>query len=123
MSEPFKQIARIDSTHLGYEDHGMFTVNLTFDFGGSGQGLGHLILAGSKPSAKDEVGIRLLRAIMDACSARTWDEVKGRNVYVLRDGPDEWTAKIVGIEPLPFNKGKRVIFQEVLDGVHADPAD
>ena len=40
-----KQIGKIDGTHLGYEDHGMFTVNVNFDYGaGSHQGTGHICI-------------------------------------------------------------------------------
>ena len=35
-----KQIAKIESTHLGYEDHGILTAHLYVDYGGSHQGIG-----------------------------------------------------------------------------------
>lgn len=113
---PIETIARIESTHLGYEDHGIFSLNVSFTYGGSGQGTGHYCVC-SKDSDKDSdaVGIRLVKAIVDAAGVRSWEAVKGRTVIALREDGG-WNAPIIGIAPLPTEKGKRVIFKDVLTG-------
>ena len=40
MRESSQANAKITSTHLGQEDHGIFTAWLQLDYGGSGQGFG-----------------------------------------------------------------------------------
>lgn len=110
-------IARVESTHLGYEDHGIFSLNVGFTFGTSAQGTGHYAVC-SKDSdhPTDAVGIRLIRAIIDACGVDEWSKVRGRTVYALK-ASDDWNGMIVGIEPLPTEGGKRVIFTDVFDTV------
>lgn len=112
-SEFEKVIAKIESTHLGYEDHGIFSLNVSFDFGHSAQGTGHYSVCSSESDQPDDaVGIRLVRAIVDACGVSQWEQLKGRTVYVLKE--EGWSGMVRGIEPLPTEKGKRVIFKDVL---------
>lgn len=51
-------IAKIESTWLGYEDHGIFSLNVGFTYGPSAQGTGHC--AASRPY--------LLRRASASCS-------------------------------------------------------
>jgi hypothetical protein len=108
-----REIGRIDSVHLGVEDHGVFTFNLGFDFGGTHQGIGHLVLG--SPGANDGAGswaagaarflFEVSRVIGNIATA------KGHTVMVVRDD-DGWNSKIVGIQPLVG--GPVVIFEEAL---------
>lgn len=111
-------IAKIESTHLGYEDHGIFSLSIGFTFGSSAQGTGHFAIC-SKDSNEpwDACGIHLIRAIMDACGVEEWSRLKGRTVYALKDSED-WNEMIRGIEPLETENGKRVIFREIFDAVN-----
>lgn len=115
-STPTETIARIESTHLGYEDHGIFSLNVSFTYGGSGQGTGHYCVCSSdSDQTTDAYGIRLVKAIVDAVGVNSWEAVKGRTVIALRENGD-WHAPVIGIAPLPTEKGKRVIFRDVLTG-------
>ena len=113
MSEYERVIAKIESTHLGYEDHGIFSLNVSFDYGGSAQGTGHYCVCSSKSdNPEDAGGIRLVKAIVDACGVDQWEKLRGRTVYVLKD--PGWNGMVRGIEPLPTEKGTAVIFKDVL---------
>lgn len=107
-------IAKITSTSLGYEDHGILTAWLTLDYGGSGQGAGGY---GLDDKADDgsydrkphpECG-RWVAGVIGACGVEKWEDVKGRTIIAIRDG-DGWGGGVVGIRPLPTEKGKPFMF-------------
>jgi hypothetical protein len=115
MDEYTQEIAKIERTTLGYEDHGICTVFLHLSFGSSGQGAGGYALDEYDPSVKRRIGtaygmefiIRTLRA----CGVDEWSKLKGLTIYALRkkDEPHQ----VAGIEPLPTEKGERFIFAEL----------
>lgn len=120
-----RDIAKITSTMLGVEDHGILTVWLTVDYGGSGQGIGGYSLDG--PTHDDDgkflgrvgsaFGMEFVARTMRACGVDKWEDLKGRTIYVLQDLPDDesaWgTSKVVGIENLPTERGERFIFADL----------
>jgi hypothetical protein len=87
-------IAKISGTHLGFEDHGIFSVTIMFNFGHSGQSFG--------PYATTDTNI--IVAILNACGVRSWEQLKGRTVYAVHD--DGYNGLIRGIAPLPTESGK-----------------
>ena len=115
-----EKIAKIRSTHLGYEDHGIFTAWLDVDYGGSGQGVGMYCL--DEPIHDDEGkfvgrvgtkgGMDFIIGIVKACGVETWEKVAGRTILVLTES-DDWNAKVVGIKPLPTERGETLIFADV----------
>lgn len=114
MIELEEVIAKIESTHLGYEDHGIFSLNVSFSYGGSGQGTGHYsVCSGGSDSPTDAVGIRLVKAIIDACGVRSWERLVGRTVFVLKE--PGWSGMVRGLAPLPTEKGTRVVFADVFN--------
>lgn len=90
-----EEIGKIRSTHLGPEDHGIPTFMLDFDFGGSGQGFGGYDLR--------HWGYGPVGAILSAAGVARWEDLPGRVVTVLRG---EARGAIIGLKPLPFEKGK-----------------
>ena len=104
-----KEIAKITDTHLGYEDHGIFSLNVNFSYGSSSQGTGHYSICSKHSDSPDDVvGIRFVKAIVEAAGVGSWEKLAGRTVYVLvKDG------LIKGIEPLPTEKGKPVVFADL----------
>lgn len=117
MSEVREEIAKVGRTTLGYEDHGIFTCMLHLNFGSSGQGAAGYSLDEPRHDADAKYIGRfgtafvmewVIRA-MKACGVREWDEVKGRTVLCLRDEQ----SRIVGIKPLPTEKGETFIFAEL----------
>ena len=79
--------ALIKSTHLGYEDHGIFTMSLTLDYGCGGQGFGGMALDEPFRPRTDE-------------SCRIAHRYAGQMVMALLDlfGKTEWQD---GWERLP----------------------
>lgn len=118
MSAPIEEIAKIERTTLGYEDHGIFTCMLHLNFGGGGQGAGGYSLDAPTHDADGNFtgkvgtafGMEWVIRAMNACGVREWDEVKGRTVLALRD-PDG--GQLLGIKPLPTEKGKPFIFADL----------
>jgi hypothetical protein len=98
-------IAKITATALGYEDHGMFSAAVSFSYGGSCQGFGPIGLG-----TKDSIAGPLIEAILNAAGVESWEKVKGRTVYALRD--DGWNGLIRGMAPLPTETGKGFILSE-----------
>lgn len=122
-----QDIAKITSTMLGYEDHGILSCMLTVDYGGSGQGVGGYSLDTPVKDENDRFvcrvgtayGMEFVARIIRACGVQTWEKVKGRTIFVLQDlAADEvaWgTSKVVGIENLPTEGGERFVFADLLD--------
>ena len=97
------RIARIESTSLGFEDHGILTAWLHVTYGGSSQGIGGFALTHSAGS--------FIRGVLRACGVDKWEKLVGRTIYVLREDTS-FQARAVGIEPLPTEDGERFLFDE-----------
>jgi len=75
--------AKIQSTMLGIEAHGIMTFFLGLDYGGSGQGAGGYMLLSSKPEQdKNAFGIAIIREILRVVGVEKWEELKGKHVRV-----------------------------------------
>jgi hypothetical protein len=72
--------AKIQSTFLGIEDHGIFTAMITLDYGESSQGFGNHDLT------YRDYGIKYLRKILEVVGVDCWEELKGKHVRVKSDG-------------------------------------
>jgi hypothetical protein len=111
-----KTIARVDEVWLGIEDHGVFTVHIGWDYGGTHQGTGHLCLdewdRDTEKRTSGPEGITFLRRLCEVFGVSEFTKIKGRTIYVLRDS-DEWGSRPLGFEQLPFNGGKTFLFSEV----------
>ena len=84
--------AKIRSTMLGVEDHGIFTFVLNLDYGGSGQGFGTFCL--DEPLKKDgkflgrvgtAVGMDAIMKVLDVIGVGSWEKLPGQ---VLRAESD-----------------------------------
>jgi hypothetical protein len=89
-------LAKIRSTHLGYEDHGTFSALIAFDYGGSSQGWG--------PIALGDQAHNIIAAVLTACGVDSWERLVGRTVFVVRD--EGWNGLIRGMAPLPTEPGE-----------------
>ena len=97
------EIAKIQSTFLGFEDHGILTGFLHVTYGGSGQGVGGYPI-------RARAGLYIQRTLK-ACGVSSWEKLVGRTIYVLTDE----TRRVVGIENLPTEPGERFLFTELED--------
>lgn len=94
------QNARIESTMLGEEDHGIFTCMLSLDFGGSGVGFGGYGLDDWNESLNRRVGtaygLDCLKLILKTLDVSTWEKLPGTYIRVELTGPN-LGAKILRI--------------------------
>jgi hypothetical protein len=90
--------ALIERTHLGFEDHGIFTAWLTLDYGSSGQGAGMMCL--DQPTPREPggafgregtaYGLDWIIRALETVGVSTWEEVRGKRVYALKPVGHEW---------------------------------
>ena len=90
-----KKNAKVISTHLGYEDHGILTFYLYLDYGGTSQGAGGIALSGGTPTKF--MDFRILSDILGTVGVEHWEDLRGRSVVALLDG-DGWDAQVRGLE-------------------------
>lgn len=124
-----RDIAKIASTRLGVEDHGVLTAYLTVDYGGGAvQAIGGYGLDRYDAELKRRVGTaygcEFIARVIRACGVTKWEDVAGRTIYVLQDLPEGvavlGTAKVVGIENLPTEPGERFVFADLADEFRAE---
>lgn len=86
------QIAEIESTHLGYEDHGIYTWNLGFRGPGWGQGTGHRAV--DTPVQKDgkfshregcAFGMQSIIDVLQVVGVERWEDLPHKRVIILRE--------------------------------------
>lgn len=113
-----ERIAKIESTFLGRQDHGIMTATLQVSYGGTGQGVGGFALdapptEGAREAGRRRVGtaygMEWVVRCMDACGVDSWEKIKGRTIMVLF-ADDSWGAQPIGIAPLPTEPGKPFLF-------------
>ena len=79
--------ARIVSVSLTRADHGCFSIWLTLDYGGSGQGFGGFALDGpynntlKRREANKALGYFVMR-VLDVVDVDSWEKVAGNNIRV-----------------------------------------
>lgn len=79
---------RIESTHLGYEGHGIFTAYIQIRLNGGTQSFGGWTL-----QSKTCFGSEFLVATIDAVGVEKWEDLRGKNLRVdVRGG----TIKRIG---------------------------
>ena len=113
------EIAKIKGTHIGFEDHGFYSVNVDFEMPGAGQGTGHYALDVHDPDSPwgrtgTAAGMTFVIEFIKALGGGEWENLKGKTCMVLRAKGDRY-GKIVGVENLPTERGHRFIFSEVFD--------
>ncbi|QIG58255.1 hypothetical protein SEA_SKOG_103 [Gordonia phage Skog] len=91
------KVMKITSTHLGYEDHGIFTAWLQCQGDGTGIGIGGVSLDtpvqvdhgthGYTQRVGTALGMEWIIQIMATVGVRTWEELVGQRIYVLFSAP------------------------------------
>lgn len=108
-----KEIGRVTGVRLGVEDHGILTLDVAFDFGGSGQSFGGIALDTWDPVKRRRVGTAagndyILR-VLGVFGVGELAAIRGRVMYVIRDGE---RGPIVGLESPPFDGSRRFMVDE-----------
>lgn len=103
-----QRIAKIESTFLGFEDHGILTAFVRFDYGGAGQALGPRCFGSTNEGDEPEkwwdghaAGMDFIRRVLLACGVDQWEHLKGRTVLVTAT-----YTEIQRIDPLPTERGE-----------------
>lgn len=104
MTEYRRELARIESTTLGVEDHGIFTAVIHVSYGGRRQGIGCHNLS--------EVAGKYIPAMLNVCGADEWEKLRGKTIYVLFEPEDKNYYRPLGIESLPFDGSIQMIFSD-----------
>ena len=110
-----KELGIIESTQLGFGDHGIFTFCINFDFGSSGQGFGGIGLNDYDKEKKKRIGSvfggTVIMRILEAVGVEWWDDLIGKEMWVYRD-----RMKIHGIEAPKYRKGGgKFMIQDLID--------
>lgn len=87
--------AKISSTMLGIEDHGIMTFSLMMDMGGTGQGFGGYALDGNSGGKGHAKSILAVRKLLETVGVMRWEELKGQLVRIKKDS--EWNGPIKAI--------------------------
>ena len=114
-----EKIAKIESTFLGIEDHGILTAWLTFDYGNSSvQSAGMYAydqhIEGKKRRQGHPSLAVFVRGVLEICGVDQWEKLKGRTIFALFE-KDEWNSKVIGIKSLPTEGSKQFLFSEQFD--------
>lgn len=101
-------LGTINYTHIGPEDHGIFSVNVDFSFGGSGQGTGHYSLG-----EHGEYLGTFVKNFLDVVGVDEWEKLRGRSVFVLRRADDGWGGTIKGF--VKQDMSRHMIIRDTFD--------
>ncbi len=92
-----EELGLIRKAFLGYEEHGLFTFQIEFDFGVSMQGFGNYVIGvkkgnsefhhpyGESTDIRNIYGAEALMRLLDAVGVNSWDELVGRECWVRRN--------------------------------------
>lgn len=87
--------AKISSTMLGIEDHGIMTFSMMMDMGGTGQGFGGYSLDGRAGEVGHSKSIQCIRKILETVGVMKWEDLNGKLVRIRKDS--EWNGPIKAI--------------------------
>ena len=78
--------AKIESTHLGFEDHGIMTFWITLNYGGSHQGFGGYALDNPQDGKRVPTVLvgHAVQRILKVVGVSKWEDLKGKYVRVKR---------------------------------------
>lgn len=111
-----EKVGKITSTQLGFEDHGIMTCFLMFDFGGTGQGFGGYGLDDYDKAEEKRIGVAagmdMVMGIINACGISNWEEIEGKTMYALYEDDKRRQQPIIGIRALPFEQGGTFLIKE-----------
>jgi len=96
-----RELGRIESVYLGFNDHNIFIfmLDITFDGKGPIQGFGNYNL--KHPA----YGIPFLTAVLEALGVQSWADLIGQPVWCYRRTPG---TGIFAIEAPEYRKGKKL---------------
>lgn len=111
----WKQLGKAGKPDLSIEDHGILTLFVSIDFGGSSQGFGGYSLDTWDKKLDRRVGTSagmdwILRLLAMFGVSRL-EEITGRPVYALKKS-DGWNETIIGLLTPDFDGGRSFIIED-----------
>lgn len=114
----YKKIAKIQSTFLGIEDHGIFTSIVDVTYGSSGQGIGTYSLdtwdATKNKRVGTAFGAEFILRTLKTVGVDSWEKLVGKTIFVLIESED-FGATVLGIESLPTEGVRTFLFKDLVD--------
>lgn len=120
----------VESTMLGYEDHGIFTAHLYLDYGSSYQGAGGLFLdiPGSEQDREQEhpyplrrrgtaFGMDWIMRVLDVVGVEKWEDLPGKRLYAMSPDNDYLVRGIASATNPEF---RYLIFEDHLEHFRKD---
>ena len=112
-----KELGKVTSVSLGTQDHGVLTLWLNIDFGGSGQGFGGFTM--DDKSDEEEYGDRIGHAcgtdfilrLLRLFDVHSLEEIVGKPVYAIRD-KEGLAGTIIGLETPKFDGGRKFLVED-----------
>jgi hypothetical protein len=100
---------KITDVFLGFEDHGIFTMTLDVDFGGSAMKIGGYNLQGDSGFAA-----AFIRGVLQATGSNDIARVKGKVVLLVTSTHPNNPGRVgvLGIRQMPFDGGAEFLFEE-----------
>lgn len=105
------EVMTIDRTTLGFEDHGIMTAYLHCSADSIGCTLGGYFI-------RNRFGADFLGTILETLKAHTWEELKGKRIYVLFDGESPWGSQSIGLANI--DTGDVLIFADFWEKAEAE---
>lgn len=97
--------AKITSTKLGKEDHGIMTFFIAIEFGGCGCGIGGYALGGKNPTTGEygfsPKGMEAIAKICEVVGVNIWEDLPGNYIRIKDNG---WGSTIDEIGNLMEDK-------------------
>jgi len=94
--------AKITSTMLGVEDHGIMSFALTMSMGATGQSFGGYALDGKGGEIGHAKSILAIRKVLETVGVEKWEDLKGQLCRIKKDS--EWSGPIKEIGHIIDNK-------------------
>lgn len=88
--------ARIDSTMLGIEDHGIMTFSLGLSFNSCGQGFGGYALDGKAGKVGHSKSIQCIRKILETVDVMKWEQLQGKLIRIRKVSEFSGPIKEIG---------------------------
>lgn len=108
-----RELGKVENVDLTLEDHGILTLQIGIDFGGTFQSFGGYCLdTYNKKEERREghaCGTDYILRVLQTFDVNKLEDIKGKPVYALRD---ERGVKIVGLETPEFDGGKKFLIED-----------
>ncbi len=109
-----KELGKVQDVFFGIEDHGILTISIRLDFGGSEQSFGNIGLCyndreNNRWLDEDGAGMTFIYRILEFFGVTEFPKIEGKTVYALKK---DYFSMIDGLERTKFEGGKRFLLDD-----------